>query len=51
MFNRLFDLNGDGKLDAAEQALEYMSFRAVTGADDDSEDTEDNIFTDDSDDD
>mgnify|MGYP003308908359 FL=1 len=51
MFNRLFDLNGDGKMDAAERALEYMNFRAVTGADDDAEDTEDDFFGDDSDDD
>ena len=51
MFNRLFDLNGDGKLDATDSALEYMNFRAVTGADDDAEDTEDDFFGDDSDDD
>lgn len=31
MFNKLFDFNCDGKLDAAERALEYMNFRAVTG--------------------
>ena len=48
MFNRLFDLNGDGKMDAAERALEYMNFRAVTGADDD---VEDDFFDDNSDDD
>lgn len=29
----MFDLNRDGKLDAAERALEYMNFRAVTGED------------------
>lgn len=34
MFNKLFDFNRDGKLDAAERALEYMNFRAVTGEDD-----------------
>jgi hypothetical protein len=51
MFNRLFDLNGDGKLDATESALEYMNFRAVTGVDDDTEDPEDDFFGDDSDDD
>ena len=33
MFNKMFDLNRDGKLDAAERALEYMNFRAVTGED------------------
>ena len=31
MFNKLFDLNRDGKLDAAERALEYMNFRTITG--------------------
>lgn len=31
MFNNIFDFNRDGKLDAAERALEYMNFRAVTG--------------------
>ena len=51
MFNRLFDLNGDGKMDATERALEYMTFRAVTGADEDDEDMEDDFFEDDSDDD
>lgn len=30
MFNNMFDLNRNGKLDAAERALEYMNFRAVT---------------------
>lgn len=30
MFNKLFDLNRDGKLDAAERALEYMNLRTVT---------------------
>ena len=33
MFNKMFDLNRDGKLDAAERALEYMNLRAVTGED------------------
>lgn len=33
MFNKMFDLNHDGKLDAAERALEYMNFRAVTSED------------------
>ena len=51
MFNRLFDLNGDGKLDAAERALEYMNFRAVTGAEEDEDDMEVDFFEDDSDDD
>ena len=37
MFNRLFDLNGDGKLDAAERALEYMNFRAIMGEEDSDE--------------
>ena len=34
MFNKMFDLNRDGKLDATERALEYMNFRAVIGEDD-----------------
>lgn len=38
MFNKLFDFNHDGKLDAAERALEYMNFRAVTGENADSDD-------------
>ena len=33
MFNRLFDFNKDGKLDAAERALEYVNFRTVIGED------------------
>ena len=33
MFNKLFDFNRAGKLDAAERALEYMNIRAVTGED------------------
>lgn len=33
MYNKLFDLNGDGQMDASERALEYMTFRAVTGLD------------------
>ena len=33
MYNKQFDLNGDGKMDASERALEYMTFRAVTGED------------------
>lgn len=40
MFNRLFDLNGDGKMDAAESALEHMNFRAIMG-EDESEETDD----------
>lgn len=40
MFNRLFDLNGDGKLDATESALEYMNFRAIMG-EEDSEESDD----------
>ena len=51
MFNRLFDLNGDGKMDATERALEYMTFRAVTGAEEDEDDMEDDFFEDDPDDD
>lgn len=31
MFNELFNLDRDGKLDAAERTLEYMNFCAVTG--------------------
>lgn len=44
MFNELFDLNGDGKLDAAEQALGFMTF--MDGSDDN-----DNTSTDDEEDD
>lgn len=33
MFNKLFDINRDGKVDAAERALEYMIFHAVTEED------------------
>jgi len=47
MFNELFDLNGDGKLDVAEQALEFMTFMDIMdGSDDD-----DNTSTDDEEDD
>lgn len=38
MFNKLFDFNHDGELDAAERALEYMNFRAVAGEDDSDDD-------------
>ena len=38
MSYKMFDLNKDGELDAAERALEYMTFRFVTSA---SEDTDD----------
>ena len=38
MFNKLFDFNRDGKMDAAERALEYMNFRAVTGEDESDDD-------------
>lgn len=31
MYNKLFDLNGDGKMDAIESALEFMAFCVVTG--------------------
>lgn len=34
MFNKMFDFNRDGELDAVERALEYMNFRAITGEDD-----------------
>lgn len=46
MLNKLFDLNRDGKLDAGEKALEYMTFRAVTG-EDDSDDDDQNYEDDD----
>ena len=42
MFNKLFDLNRDGKLNTAERALEYMNFRAVISEDDDSGDDDQN---------
>ena len=42
MFNKLFDFNGDGKLDAAEKALELMTFMDIMeGSDDDDEKKED----------
>ena len=31
MNNKLFDLNGDGKMEAIESALGYMMFCVVTG--------------------
>ena len=34
MYRNFFDFNNDGKLDAAEQALEFMTFCAVTGEED-----------------
>ena len=30
MYRNFFDFNNDGKLDAAEQTLEFMTFCAVT---------------------
>lgn len=39
MFNELFDLNGDGKLDTAEQALEFMTFTDIMDGSDDDDDT------------
>lgn len=39
MFNELFDLNGDGKLDAAEQALKFMTFMDIMDGSDDDDDT------------
>lgn len=39
MYHKLFDLDRDGQLDAGEMALEYMTFCAVTG--DDEQDGED----------
>jgi hypothetical protein len=38
MFNKLFDFNGDGKLDAGEKALEFMTImNIIEGSDDDDE--------------
>lgn len=38
MFNKLFDFNGDGKLDAGEKAQEFITFMDITeGSDDDDE--------------
>ena len=31
IYRNLFGFHGDGKLDGAEKALEYMNFRAVMG--------------------
>ena len=39
MFNELFDFNGDGKLDAGEKALEFMTFMDIMEGSDDEEDT------------
>ena len=39
MFNEMFDLNGDGKLDTAEQALEFMTFMDIMDGPDDDDDT------------
>ena len=49
MYNRMFDLNQDGKLDASERALEYINFRAVTGEydSDDDQNYEDSSFEED----
>ena len=35
MFNKLFDFNGDGKLDAGEKALEFMTFMSIMDDSDD----------------
>ena len=40
--HKLFDLNRDGKLNAAERALEYRNSRAVIGEGDDSGDDDQN---------
>ena len=40
MYNKLFDFNRDGKMDAGERALEYMAFLAVSGDNDDGGDDE-----------
>ncbi len=29
MFNKLFDLNNDGKMDSAEMAMEFMVFQEI----------------------
>lgn len=39
MFNELFDLNGDGKLDAAEQALEFTTFTDIIDGSNDDDNT------------
>ena len=39
--NELFDFNGDGVLDIGEQYMEYMTFLAVTGGDEEDNDEED----------
>ncbi len=38
MFNKLFDLNNDGKLDAAETALEFMLFQEIMSEEPEDED-------------
>ena len=37
IFGGLFDFNGDGKLDAFEQGMEFMAFQAIMGGDTDGE--------------
>lgn len=41
MFNKLFDFNKDGRLDAFEQTIEYMTYLKVTGQDKEDEEKED----------
>lgn len=38
LFGRAFDLNGDGKLDAFERALEFQTFTEMNEADEKSSD-------------
>ena len=41
VFGDLFDMNGDGKLDAMEQGLEYMLLDELSDVEDDDEGGED----------
>lgn len=41
LFGDLFDFDGDGKLDAFEQASEFMAFEEMIKSDEDSNEDED----------
>lgn len=44
LFNGLFDLNGDGKLNNMERALDFAAFMEMVESDEDGESDEDNDF-------
>lgn len=39
MYNRMFDLNNDGKLDTTERTVEFITLQAVVRTDEDLDDT------------